>query len=579
MSINLQTVSATTTAILADLSARLSFVHSAAGGISRTLTARLSERASILDFIPVAEHAAIAAGTTTYDCTQAVKAALLAARTIYLPAGTYRSDFGSVTDTPSAILTIPDGTHFEGAGEATVWKPYTITARGCIGTESGAAGAWSEGIRFSNIKFLGSIAANGHYEQAHLLFLSGVKRVLIEKCFFEGPRGDGIYIGSGFGGVERHNYDVTIRDCVFDGILYGATGGRNGVSVIDVDGMVIEGCTFRNWSRDDMPGSIDFEPNDTYHLTKNIRISANTFSACGGNRGHITFAVDNAPSANFCNIAVIGNTFDGSTVVCIYTDATVPSVFPTAHQNIVISNNVATNVAYLLEKVTGPIYGLTLANNIVDAGTLLGRIGFGNGTHNYTSKDVLITGNQITGNSGALASAISLFFTDNLDNLVIKGNIFRGATQAHISIGISGSTSDRVSITENIFIGTPTRAVQHDAGVGQLTNSFRNNRKPTTVSHNFRAADSDDCGQIVDAYTAATLPSALPFGESVAYLSSGGPGSGIGIIKTYRHSAVAETLTYQLFVPRYDATYLNDTYLRKAIDASTWAAWFNVVGV
>jgi len=70
----------------------IKFKHSASGAIERTVHGRLTEGyVSLLDFIPVAEHAAIRAGTSTFNCTSAVQAAVnCGAHGIYAPEGRYR---------------------------------------------------------------------------------------------------------------------------------------------------------------------------------------------------------------------------------------------------------------------------------------------------------------------------------------------------------------------------------------------------------------------------------------------------------------------------------------------------------
>jgi hypothetical protein len=150
------------------------------------------------------------------------------------------------------LITSGTGYNVYGDGEKSIIKRFSYNpASSCINFDSGSSSAFIDDVKFSNLKFLGDVATLGHNETyGHLLRMNGVRRVVIEKCFFEGPRSDAILIGSGAGGgTERHNFDVVIRDCVFDGVLYGATGGRNAISFIDVDRATIEGNVFRNWSR------------------------------------------------------------------------------------------------------------------------------------------------------------------------------------------------------------------------------------------------------------------------------------------------------------------------------------------
>ena len=77
-------------------SSLVGFIQSGTGAIARTIEARLRDLVSILDFIPVAEHAAIAAQTSATTLTTYIQAALDAVHTdkrggLYVPAGLYNT--------------------------------------------------------------------------------------------------------------------------------------------------------------------------------------------------------------------------------------------------------------------------------------------------------------------------------------------------------------------------------------------------------------------------------------------------------------------------------------------------------
>lgn len=68
------------------------FVQSGTDAVERTVTNKLQDTVSVLDFIPVEYQAAIRAGTSTYDCTSAytaLAAAVPDGTTVYWPPGTY----------------------------------------------------------------------------------------------------------------------------------------------------------------------------------------------------------------------------------------------------------------------------------------------------------------------------------------------------------------------------------------------------------------------------------------------------------------------------------------------------------
>jgi hypothetical protein len=65
------------------------FLQTGAGAVTRTVQTKLAESVSVLDFIPVSEHAAIKAGTSVLDVTDYFNAAIAAAKTVHVPGGSY----------------------------------------------------------------------------------------------------------------------------------------------------------------------------------------------------------------------------------------------------------------------------------------------------------------------------------------------------------------------------------------------------------------------------------------------------------------------------------------------------------
>jgi hypothetical protein len=536
----------------------------------------------LTQYVSVKDFGAVGDGVT--DDTVAFLAAMTAAPNIYVPEGIYCVDAGNSS---GCLITSGTGYNVYGDGEKSIIKRFSYNpASSCINFDSGSSSAFIDDVKFSNLKFLGDVATLGHDETyGHLLRMNGVRRAVVEKCYFEGPGGDAILIGSGPGGAlsERHNFDIVIRDCVFNGVLYGVTGGRNAISVIDVDGILIEGNSFRDWSRDDMPGTIDFEPNYSFGVVKNVRVANNKFTNTAGTGGHVVFACDNIPTANQQNWVVTGNEFSGATgtsgaAVYLLTEKVTPSVPSTAGQNIIVSNNTATNCNWFVDKFKGSVNGITISNNVVNSsGVNQGAIRFADGTANYTLTDAIISNNQFV-----TTINIPVAVNDNMVNFVFSNNIMRGATQAHTRLGITGSSTTNVSILNNVFLGTPTNGdCQFDASTANAgTNVYRGNISPAGQSTRFRAFLTDNAGNNSNQYTETALPSSFPRGISATRLSSRPVigASDSGMIYTFRQSDT-DTTVYQVFVIQYSATDLDDIYFRKAVDASNWAAWFRVTGV
>ena len=521
-----------------------------------------SGAANILDF------GAVGDGET--DDTDAFNAAKAASKHVYFPGGYHYILNFSYSEGVFSGATLTDGMVLSGDGETSIISPTPDNVYAAVGCDSGAADAWIEGITIRGLKFLGDIAGAGHSEFSHLVFLSGVKRVLIDNCFFEGAQGDAVILASGAGGpsFERHNFDVIITDSNFDGLLYNVVGGRNPVSIIDVDGLLVDGCNFTRWGQSDMPGGIDFEPDQSFGIVKNVRITNNKFSLSGGNRGHVIFATGNIAAANWENCLVAHNHFAGNTAVCIYSNATIGTV----KNAVTITDNTMDDCEYILEKVTGSVFGLIFARNQTTAATSgYGRFIIGDGTATYTVKDWLIADNLLTCNA-SICAAIS----DNSENIAWDGNTFRGATQAHIRAGQSSpaTTYTSWSMIGNTFVGSPTNGtVQGDGNTTASLNIYLGNKAPAGVTHSFRVYRCDDAGSLFNLATPSTLPSAFPFGISYTRVQNQViiDGDDSGWLITYKQGGSGEYV-WQEFRPFYEAG-SQVVYTRKASDLSTWQAW------
>ena len=93
------------------------------------ITANARDRVSVLDYIPVAQHAAIRAGTSTYDATSAIQSAITdsapnpdEARAVFFPAGKYTCDSGLTLLTGTKLIgeALEKTEHFVHKGTGTV---------------------------------------------------------------------------------------------------------------------------------------------------------------------------------------------------------------------------------------------------------------------------------------------------------------------------------------------------------------------------------------------------------------------------------------------------------------------------
>ncbi len=90
-------------------------------------------------------------------------------------------------------------------------------------------------------------------EWRHGLSLLSSSNVLIENLTIKETGGDGVYVGVSARGVSCRN--ITIRNVVCE------ANNRQGISVISVDGLLIEDCVLRGTVGTPPAAGIDFEPN------------------------------------------------------------------------------------------------------------------------------------------------------------------------------------------------------------------------------------------------------------------------------------------------------------------------------
>jgi len=172
--------------------------------------------------------------------TTAFNSAIATGKRVYVPAGTY-----VVEDV--ALLA---NTEIYGEGWKSIIKQRASAASNhfCFAIGQNAAAdatsiAQYQNVYIHDLQFLGRVATEAFSQFVHLVSLNNVKDAVVERCFFNGFKGDGLYIGSGILGNELHNRNVIIRDCFFDGVI---NDNRNGISVVDINGILITGTSFRN---------------------------------------------------------------------------------------------------------------------------------------------------------------------------------------------------------------------------------------------------------------------------------------------------------------------------------------------
>lgn len=397
-----------------------------------------------------------AAADGTTDDRAAIQAAIDRAETlklpVYIPSGTYAV---------SNSLTLPEGIEIFGDGMTnTILRQIgtTSASAGIFYANSGAAGTQLDGIYIHDLQMDGKSDTEGFSEHQHLLSLNGVKNARVERVMLRAFRGDGIYLGSGIvGGDERHNENVTIQSCVFDGVNY---LNRNGLSVIDCDSLYVLENSFTRCSTNTMPGAIDVEPQDAFAVIRDIHIVGNRFEVCGGATAHIGIYLPHAltsmttPAQGFYirDNLLLGRsgTPNGIYVRMFETSAAALTTTNTLAHNVVIEGNIIlTNTVQVLG-----VRGLQVKNNYFSGGTVnplvLGGVA-SNAEGNIL--DATVEGNSIDNTGAALGGMTLANFQGTVARNTIQNIANAGSKYGIINYGSGVTTANEVEILDNRFRG------------------------------------------------------------------------------------------------------------------------------
>ncbi len=442
-----------------------------ASAVPATVQGKLGEVVSVKDKGAVGDGVA--------DDTAAISAALAASKSVYFPTGIYLIN---------SSISLQSGSRLHGDGIDKTILRYTANANGAmLNADSGSSSAYMIGVEVRDMTLDGMSDTLGFSEHVHLLGFNGVKNAVVEGVKFRAPRGDGLYVGSGIsGGTERHNVSVVVRNNLFNGIN---KTNRNGISVIDCNGLTIENNEFRNLTSAGMPGPIDVEPNNSHNVVKSIRISGNKFYANGGGTLIAVVTTSSALTKPLFGLEIVGNYFDVSNTpasgnIAVITLEDTTSVAP---MGITIKGNVH-HTAAVIPWNLNRLRGVTISGESIDGAStsIIGR--FTSSTE--TMRDINIIGNTITNSS----NSVGVISIASVTGLKIIGNRIQPAASGHHAITFFGSgvtTSSReVTIAENIF----------DKGAAQTDMVYVSSHKLTPAS-NIWHGNIEATGTLTSAFT------------------------------------------------------------------------------
>jgi parallel beta-helix repeat protein len=286
--------------------------------------------------------------------------------------------------------------------------------------------------------------------------------------------------------------NVKVLNSVFDGIN---NDNRNAISIIDGDGVTIEGSTFVNTTRANMPGAIDFEPDAQANaVIRNAVIRNNTFINIGGNVAVVALHIQPVVRATVRNITVENNTATGGTNNFFSFNAQKSPTAASQSNNIRIINNVAsgsTRAAIVLPNGKGiQIRGNKFAHT--DNSTVFGYTGATD-----TVRDVDVSGNTFTRLGKVAGSGIGIFKANNLrfahNKFIDLGAGVGGSANA---FDFNTGTSTGVQFERNVFsspTGKTLIAIQKERGhtFTPSGNRFIGNEMPGALANAFVAGETD----------------------------------------------------------------------------------------
>lgn len=287
----------------------------------------------------------------------------------------------------------------------------------------------------------------------YILQLGCVSDVIIDNVKFRGWRGDAITIGEALGSVERHQLNITIQNCYFDGVN---NDNRQAITVTDGTNITIQNNIFVNCTRSDMPGNIDLEPNVPSAVPYdqwigNVHILNNRFS--GSQAAAISVQLSNVddwtvpPGPIFISGNVVDSDCTNDLKLYYTASGTASTLVTTTPANVFIDNN------YFSANGGSTIFGLnrlSITNNKFFNN--FPSLNIGKTDLNYgQAVNVNISGNDFQG-----GDVYQNIVFGQCDNVRIDNNRFGAANNPNANnIKFFGDgltvTCNAVQLTNNLF--------------------------------------------------------------------------------------------------------------------------------
>ncbi|MEI2271687.1 right-handed parallel beta-helix repeat-containing protein [Sphingobacterium sp. ML3W] len=292
----------------------------------------------------------------------------------------------------------------------------------------------------------------------HHINILGGSNIDIYAVKIFGALGDGICLGGNTNQTEEltkkiFNSNVSIHDCFVDGRN---NQNRNGISIVDGESIRIFNNTIQNFTRADMPGGIDIEPNDKpNYIIRNIFIENNILRNIGGMAGVIGCYGSPDPKIVEPNSIFIRNNqiLGGGTTKNKFSFFVDMKASPKDQTTNTPSNNIVFE-GNLIQEGTGDrlflLYGvkdIIINNNIFEKYTEGGFISFIGGIPSAT----MCINVHIENNLFKQGKSTPCLRFSYINGLKIRNNTFRDAATTTILDIPAGADVRNVSIQGNSF--------------------------------------------------------------------------------------------------------------------------------
>ena len=524
-------------------------------------------------------------------------------------------DFKSIDEIVELIKENNGGTLFFPKGEYIISKSIKLTsnmnikgdnatliANECpaIKNISDGGGDDFEGNNMRNIIIEGLIIKNtvGTFsEHKHLINLSAISELTIRSCKFIGWQGDAINIdGNAFVyGLLRHNKNITIENCYFDGVN---KNNRQCISVTSIDGLFVNNCHFTNSTNNSMPGAIDLEPNEepVQNTIKNVTIINNTFEDIGGNAGVISVLLPNSQddmTNKSENITIQNNKIKNcnNCGIAITQKGNTETSYP---NNIIVKDN------FIIDCSVGFIV-LGVNNAVIDNNV------FKNVKHSYLGSSIgntkqvsalSFTNNRVLDCSRSGSGYFLIL--ESCKDVDISNNIFKDIGYVDETQGVciyidnKANVSD-INIVNNIFKNTKNRITWYSVSCNSNSSILNLNFDSNIVSDNIKIGRDIIYNQknklsvyfeeLPDSATSKT-PESFNLGITHILVNGDeglptGEGKLQGILETRVLSKTVgyHIFTTQIFHPCDNGSNTRECiYKRYATSLSSWGNWVKISG-